>query len=720
MKTIASALKYWVFASLSIGIQAPVHAEVTLEAQVSEEFPNSVEVDLLAFDFTDMVSMQLVIGFDTAQATFVGFSGFNLPGLDGSGCFLFQPGKVAVQWLSPNLVNGQSVPDGTSILRIHFIPKVAGACSFLFDFNSPITVEFGDVDGITDYTLIDCNSVAGELTGKVFGDLDENCLLAVGEPGLPDLLVRVTSNGKNYFYRTNTEGAYRYEFRPNDDTLFLSVLPINNYWGNCTPSQMVVVADPALDQALDLPLLPLLPCEQLSIELATPGLVSCSNSVYTVSWCNRGTLPVSGVEAVLEFDPFLEVLSSSLPWSVQMGNTFTFPLGDLAVGDCGTFEVLVNLNCDAVLGQTHCTQATIFPVEYCDPSPLWDGAQLSLSGECAGSEVLFEIRNIGSGTMSGSSVYTAIENDIIRETGPVDPLAPDEFVELQFPANGSTWRVEVEQVPNFPAESRPNATVEGCGGFSPGFVSIFSQDEGAPYVAVDCQENVAFFNSNDKSAFPLGYRFPHLITTDTRLEYMLRFQNTGTDTAFSVVLRDTLSGLLDPASFRFQGASQPCEVQIFEDHILVCTFSGILPPASQGYLRFSIDQVAGNPLGEVISNRAAIYFDSNAPLITNEVFHTLSVDFIEDVSALFLLPLPSKRLLGSPNPTDGLLRVQLEGKADVEGRLLVYDQSGRLAVDLVWNGTEMIIPKDQLPRGILWLFLFTDGNMLGAGKVLVD
>lgn len=713
-------MKCWVLAGFWIGIHASVWAEVTLEAQVSEEYPSSVEVDLLAFDFTDMVSMQFVIGFDTSQAVFAGFSGFNLPGLDGSGCFLFQPGRIAVQWLSPDIVNGQSIPDGTSILRIHFIPKVAGACSFLFDFNSPITVEFGDVDGITDYTLIDCNSVAGELQGKVFGDLDEDCLLSGSEPGLSDLLVRISSNGVDYFFRTNAGGAYRYEFRPNDDTLAISVLPFNGYWGNCSSSLDLVVADPALDQALDLPLLPLLPCEQLSIEITTPELIFCSNSVYTVSWCNRGTLSVPGVEAVLEFDPFLEVVNSNLPWSGQAGNTFTFPLGDLGVGDCGTFEVLVNLSCDALPGQTHCTKASIFPIEYCEPSPDWDGAQLSLSGECAGNEVLFEIRNIGSGAMSSPSFFTAIENDIIRETGPVGPLAPDEFVELQFPANGSTWRLELDQVANFPEESSPNATVEGCGGFNPGFASIFSQDEGAPYIAIDCKENAAFFESNGKSAFPLGYRFPHLITPDTRLEYLIRFQNTGTDSAFTVAIRDSLSDLLDPASFRFQGASQPCELQIFDNRILVCTLSDPMLPEARGYVRFSIDQMPGNPLGEVISNRAAIYFDSNVPVITNEVFHTLSLDFIQDASALFPLPLPSKRLFISPNPADGLLRVHLEGKEGVNGQLLVYDRNGRQVVEWDWNGTELIIPEDQLPRGILWLFLFEEGKVRGAGKVVVD
>ena len=333
--------------------------------------------------------------------------------------------------------------------------------------------------------------------------------------------------------------------------------------------------------------------------------------------------------------------------------------------------------------------------------------------------------------MSAASEYTVIENDLIKTVMPLPPMAAGDFMPLSFPANGSTWRVEARQTPFFPAGSRPCATVEGCdadGNFSLGFVQMFSQDDAAPFISIDCQENGDFLQSNNKSAYPAGYRSTHLITPETGLDYKLRFQNTGTDTAQTVVIRDTLSGLLDPASFRFQGSSHPCEVQIFGDRVLVCTFSGIqLPdssanePASHGFVQFSIDQMPGNPLGEVIENRAAIYFDYNVPVITNETFHTIGEDFIADTDGVFTIPWQAKKLLVSPNPADGQVRVRLEGIDGVEGQLRVYDQTGRLVAGMVWSGTEIFVSAGQLTyRGILRLVLVSEGKVVGMGEVVAE
>lgn len=52
------------------------------------------------------------------------------------------------------------------------------------------------------------------------------------------------------------------------------------------------------------------------------------------------------------------------------------------------------------------------------------------------------------------------------------------------------------------------------------------------------------FDPNDKAAFPVGYGDEHFIERNTSIDYRIRFQNTGTDTAFNVVIVDTLSAWL--------------------------------------------------------------------------------------------------------------------------------------------------------------------------------
>ena len=46
-------------------------------------------------------------------------------------------------------------------------------------------------------------------------------------------------------------------------------------------------------------------------------------------------------------------------------------------------------------------------------------------------------------------------------------------------------------------------------------------------------------------------------------------------------------------------------------------------PASHGWITYTIDQVPGLLVGTQIRNTAAIYFDYNAPVITNTTLNTI-------------------------------------------------------------------------------------------------
>ena len=46
-------------------------------------------------------------------------------------------------------------------------------------------------------------------------------------------------------------------------------------------------------------------------------------------------------------------------------------------------------------------------------------------------------------------------------------------------------------------------------------------------------------------------------------------------------------------------------------------------PASHGHIHYQIRQKNGNQIGDVIKNKAYIYFDYNPPIITNETVNTI-------------------------------------------------------------------------------------------------
>lgn len=193
-------------------------------------------------------------------------------------------------------------------------------------------------------------------------------------------------------------------------------------------------------------------------------------------------------------------------------------------------------------------------------------------------------------------------------------------------------------------------------------------------------QTVGSYDPNQKSVQPGGLLDPDV---DSLLYYTIEFQNTGNDTAFTVAIRDTLDANLDALSLEVLGASHsytwdmehPGYVTFTFDHILLPD-SFINEPASHGWIAYRIRLKDNLPLGSQIHNRAAIYFDYNAPIITNTTVSTLegvSIDAPKGMGNSFAL---------YPNPTTEAVQLQLHDSWEGETEVRVMDLSGKL---LLWD-----------------------------------
>ncbi len=140
------------------------------------------------------------------------------------------------------------------------------------------------------------------------------------------------------------------------------------------------------------------------------------------------------------------------------------------------------------------------------------------------------------------------------------------------------------------------------------------------------------FDPNDKQVSPTGTGEFGIIPISTdHLDYTIRFQNTGTDTAYSVVVQDHLDVPLDRSTVQVLGYSfPPTQVQVEQDGGLLVRFDNILLPdsgadfsGSQGFITLRIGLQEGLPNFTEITNSAGIYFDNNAAVVTNTTLNTL-------------------------------------------------------------------------------------------------
>jgi uncharacterized repeat protein (TIGR01451 family) len=140
------------------------------------------------------------------------------------------------------------------------------------------------------------------------------------------------------------------------------------------------------------------------------------------------------------------------------------------------------------------------------------------------------------------------------------------------------------------------------------------------------QAVVSSFDPNDKQESHAGrLQYTDVLGRDY-LNYVIRFQNTGTAGAINVVVRDTLDNKLDLESFEMTGASHPYSLIIHNKNRLEWVFRDIyLPdsnsnePASHGFISFRIKPKSTLVTGDVVQNSASIYFDFNLPVKTNTV-----------------------------------------------------------------------------------------------------
>lgn len=166
-------------------------------------------------------------------------------------------------------------------------------------------------------------------------------------------------------------------------------------------------------------------------------------------------------------------------------------------------------------------------------------------------------------------------------------------------------------------------------------ISVFetSPDGDVLYTASDTLDQVLVcaFDPNDKAVTPKGIDTEGFIPLDQGLEYLIRFQNTGNDTAFTVTIRDQLDPNLDFNSVNpISSSHQPMDVNVDQNGQIKFIFENIMLPdsnvdnlGSQGFVKFSVSQLPNLLPNTPIVNTAGIYFDINPPVITNTVLNTI-------------------------------------------------------------------------------------------------
>ena len=148
--------------------------------------------------------------------------------------------------------------------------------------------------------------------------------------------------------------------------------------------------------------------------------------------------------------------------------------------------------------------------------------------------------------------------------------------------------------------------------------------------------------------------------------------------------------------------------------------SNVNEPASHGFVKFKIQQKAGNSSGTRIENTAAIYFDFNAPILTNTTWHTIGSDFIISNVEMIDEENIAIETVVYPNPMSEQATIELRGLAITQtASLKIFNAVGQQVEYQESNSGRFEIQNRGWEAGMYIYQIVVDGKQLGVGKILV-
>lgn len=198
------------------------------------------------------------------------------------------------------------------------------------------------------------------------------------------------------------------------------------------------------------------------------------------------------------------------------------------------------------------------------------------------------------------------------------------------------------------------------------------------------------------------------------LTYTIYFQNTGNAPAFNIRLADTLDQDLDLSTFQVTGYSHD-NTTTLNGNILSVQYANIMlpdstsdPEGSIGFIQYRLKPKSTWTDSRKIKNTAYIYFDFNAPIVTNSTYNKImKVTGLSEKSEIATVLYP--------NPSNGSFTIELNTKE--KQSLQLFDITGNIVLCQTIENGKSTIDATHLAAGIYTMSI--QGNNSSVNKKLV-
>jgi uncharacterized repeat protein (TIGR01451 family) len=201
------------------------------------------------------------------------------------------------------------------------------------------------------------------------------------------------------------------------------------------------------------------------------------------------------------------------------------------------------------------------------------------------------------------------------------------------------------------------------------------------------------------------------------VDYMIRFENTGTANAINVVVKDVINtAMFDPSSLIVTSASHSLQTRVSNTNTVEFIFENINLPFddanNDGYVTFKIKTLPTLMIDDTFENDAEIFFDYNFPIQTNN-----SITLIKDVLSTTDIAFESFEMY--PNPVKD--RLIIKTKEAIES-IKIYDISGKFIKEetSLETGNTIEISTSALTTGTYFVKIETESGLTSVKKLVKE
>lgn len=326
-------------------------------------------------------------------------------------------------------------------------------------------------------------------------------------------------------------------------------------------------------------------------------------------------------------------------------------------------------------------------------------------------------KNNGNQTLSGDLTLTF--NDDLMNLVSVNPVLDNQTVGELFWTYSNLLPFESRSIQftmniNTPTDSDFPVNQDDILQFTSS-ITPFSEDETMENNYFELNQTVVnSYDPNDKTCLE-GNTIP-LEKVGDYVNYLIRFENLGTADATNIVIKDEIDVTkFDITTLRPTYGSHQFVTSI-EDNVVEFIFEDINLPFddanNDGYVVFKIKTLSSLVLNDIFENTAEIYFDYNAPIITNTEVTTVSnILSVESFDIEYNIEV-------YPNPVKSKLYINSQS---ILKSVSIYDISGRKIQDIKKTNSSSLssINFENLSKGIYFIKVISENGQL-IKKVVKD